>query len=57
MKVGDLVKMKRGYSEPGIILEVEQRARPLQPAARALVAWPDYGLSKESITELEIIKS
>ena len=38
VKVGDLVKMKRGYSEPGLVLEmtVTNLGRWVR------VFWPDY---------------
>ena len=49
MNVGDLVKMKRGYSEPGLIIEFTLAGR------WARVLWPDYGHGLEKIRDLEVI--
>ncbi len=38
MKVGDLVKMKRGYSEPGLVLEISET----NLGRWVRVFWPDY---------------
>ena len=51
MKVGDLVKMKRGYSEPGLVIELE----PVGNAYWVLILWSDYGLATEKKRDLEVI--
>jgi len=53
LKIGDLVKMKAGYSAPGTVLEVmERHPRVDEPGFRSInnvlsmpharVFWPDY---------------
>ena len=51
MKVGDLVRMKRGYSEPGLIMELEPRGRTYW----VRILWSDYGLGIEKKRDLEVI--
>ena len=59
MKVGDLVKMKRGYSEPGLFIEIVMtKARsgshaPTECWVRVL--WPDHGLGMEKLSDLKVI--
>ena len=56
MKVGDLVKMKRGYSEPGLIMELDvpkDRGRIYW----VCVFWSDYGISTEKKRDLEVINA
>jgi hypothetical protein len=61
MKVGDLVKMNMGYSEPGIILELIYRDvswGPLDyeaPPKWARILWPDHGPGLEKVRDLEIV--
>ena len=50
-QVGDLVKMKRGYSEPGIVMDIQY----LNTGVWARVLWPDYGLGLEKRRDLEVI--
>jgi len=50
-RVGDLVKMKRGYSEPGIVMDIHW----LNTGVWARVLWPDYGLGLEKRRDLEVI--
>ena len=51
MKVGDLVKMKRGYSEPGLITEIQE----INTGVWVRVLWPDYGPGLEKLRDLEIV--
>ena len=50
MKEGDLVKMKRGYSEPGLLIEFTLGGK------WARVLWPDEGMGMEKIRDLEVIE-
>ena len=54
MKVGDLVKMNRGYSEPGIVVKVMD-ITPIQPVRYIKVHWSDAGFSVEKMRDLEVI--
>ena len=49
MRTGDLVKMRLGYSCPGVILSFELQGK------WARVHWPDYGPALEKIRDLEVI--
>ena len=55
MKIGDVVKMKRGYSMPGLVLEIVET----EPATAiwAMVLWPDYGKGLEKVRDLEVISA
>ena len=53
MKPGDLVKMNRGYSVPGLVLEIVETVP--HTAIWARVLWPDEGLSLEQVKDLEVI--
>ena len=50
MKVGDLVKMRLGYSSPGVILSFELQGK------WARVHWSDYGPALEKIRDLEVLE-
>ena len=55
MKVGDLVKMKRGYSQGGLLIEFVE----VDPAVKyrwCRVLWPDVGNSMEKVRDLEKIR-
>jgi hypothetical protein len=54
VKVGDLVKMNRGYSEPGIVVKVMD-ITPIQPVRYIKVHWSDAGFSVEKMRDLEVI--
>tara|TARA_Y100000310_G_C20688235_1_gene820502 strand:- start:2655 stop:2831 length:177 start_codon:yes stop_codon:yes gene_type:complete len=54
MKVGDLVLMKRGYSEPGLIMELDV-PKDRDRIYWVCVFWPDYGISTEKKRDLEVI--
>jgi hypothetical protein len=49
--IGDLVKMKRGYSEPGLVLDIQDR----NTGVWVRVLWPDYGPGLEKGRDLEVI--
>ncbi len=53
MKVGDLVKMKRGNPVPGLVLEIVE-TRP-RTAIWARVLWPDEGKGLEKVRDLEVV--
>jgi len=50
-RVGDLVKMKRGYSAPGILLKIISSGEHLW----ARILWSDDGPGTEKIRDLEVI--
>ena len=58
LKIGDLVKMNRGYSTPGLLLEFINRSEswgpldPISPPKWARVLWPDDGMSLEKVRDL-----
>ena len=54
MKVGDLVKMNRGYSVPGVVIKVMD-ITPIQPVRYIKVHWSDAGFSVEKMRDLEVI--
>jgi len=65
MKVGDLVKMKRGYSSHGVILHIGKLPLIPQMAARmpeninelwVQILWSDAGKSNERMNDLEVIQ-
>jgi len=64
MKIGDLVKMNRGYSETGLLLELINEVlhgpKPLQipkpPPKWARILWSDHGLGIEKIRDLEVVR-
>lgn len=49
MRVGDLVKMVRGYSEPGIVLKIDVSTHLIT------VHWPDHGICRERRSQLVVI--
>ena len=52
MKVGDLVKMKRGYSSVGVVLSIQQARRFRERAVQWVrVLWPDHGQGLEKKRE------
>ena len=61
MRVGALVKMNRGYSVPGLLVELIHRDRtwgPLNlddPPAWARIVWPDDGPGIEKIRDLVVV--
>ena len=57
MKIGDLVKMKRGYSAPGIVLEIVDSHRHQEKRRWARVLWSDYGKGLEKLRDLEVINA
>ena len=55
MKLGDLVKMKRGYSVPGLITHMANELTPESAWIYITVEWPDAGRSLEKSRDLEVI--
>ena len=53
MQIGDLVKMKRGYSTPGLVLAIVETEPHTTIWARVL--WPDEGPSMEKVRDLEVV--
>jgi len=51
VRVGDLVKTVRGYSEPGIVTKIWGPER----LGWVTVHWPDYGISIERREVLVVI--
>ena len=49
MKIGDLVRMRRGYSQPGVILDLRRDGKWV------MVHWSDYGSGLEKIRDIEVI--
>ena len=57
VKVGDLVKMKRGYSQGGLLIECLGMAEYKGGKYRwCHVLWPDVGISMEKVRDLEKIR-
>ena len=56
MKVGDLVRMRRGYSQPGLALELVMTNGWVKTGKYrwVRVLWPE-GLSMERLESLEVI--
>ena len=54
MSVGDLVKMKRGYSSYGIVMSINERISPNKKWVRVL--WSDEGPSLEKARDLNVIQ-
>ena len=54
MKVGDLVKMRLGYSAPGIVIKLWNIDDPVYKNY-AKVMWSDYGKGVEKVRDLEVI--
>ena len=54
IKIGDLVKMKRGYSAPGIVIKLWSVDDPVH-RNYAKVMWSDYGQGLEKVRDLEVI--
>ena len=60
LEIGDLVKMNRGYSIPGLLLELIDRDASWGPLDATIptdgkwarVLWPDDGLSLEKVRDL-----
>ena len=55
MKVGDLVKMKNGYSAPGLITGMPNKANLTSAWVYVTVEWSDEGRSLEKSRDLEVI--
>ena len=55
IKVGDLVKMKRGYSAPGLVLGINETIPAT--AVWATVLWADHGKSLEKVRDLVVISA
>lgn len=55
MKIGDLVKMKRGYSVPGLITHMSNELKPGTAWVYITVEWPDEGRSLEKSRDLWVI--
>ena len=54
MKVGDLVKMRLGYSAPGIVIKLWSVDDPVyRNYAKGM--WSDYGEGLEKVRDLEVI--
>jgi hypothetical protein len=59
MKVGDLVKMKFGYSPVGIVTKVaysvDGHIVDVDPLQMAAIVWADSNKSNERVTDLKVI--
>ena len=58
MKVGDLVKMKFGYSPVGVVTKVTYPADHIvdvDPPQMVSIVWPDIGKSREKAIDLKVI--
>ena len=58
MKVGDLVKMKFGYSPVGVVTDIGYSVDHIvdvDPPQMASIVWPDIGKSREKAIDLEVI--
>ena len=53
MKVGDLVKMKRGYSAHGVVLRF---VNDQDDNVWVKILWSDAGRGSELISDLEVIQ-
>ena len=53
MKVGDLVKMRIGYSQPGLVLEMTNNLSTGRTWVKVL--WPDYGAGLEKDRDLVVM--
>jgi hypothetical protein len=56
-QIGDLVKMKRGYSEPGLFIEFVMTKDWVKTGEFrwVRVLWPDHGLGMEKLRDLKVI--
>ena len=56
MKVGDLVRMRRGYSQPGLAVELVMTNNWVKTGKHrwVRVLWPE-GLSMEKMIDVEVI--
>ena len=54
MKIGEMVKMKRGYSIPGLVLEIGSHNKRGYPRY-VRVLWTDEGKGIEKERDLEVI--
>ncbi len=54
LDIGDLVKMRVGYSEPGLLIELLDRSDGDVTRAQkwARVLWPDHGMGIEKVRDL-----
>ena len=57
MKIGDLVKMRLGYSVPGIVIKLWCIDDPAPWRNYAKVMWSDYGKGLEKVRDLEVINA
>tara|TARA_R110002033_G_scaffold128661_1_gene169723 strand:- start:15 stop:218 length:204 start_codon:yes stop_codon:yes gene_type:complete len=63
MKVGDLVKMKFGYSPVGVVTDIGGHSVAhivnnivdVDPPQMVSIVWPDIGKSREKETDLKVI--
>ena len=59
MRIGDLVKMQRGYSSHGVILDIGERlcfVKTQPPSVKWVsVLWSDEGPSLEKARDLEVV--
>lgn len=55
IKVGDMVKMRRGYSAPGLVLGINETIP--YTAVWATVLWADHGKSIEKVRDLIVISA
>jgi hypothetical protein len=54
IKIGDLVKMHRGYSASGLVLEFFTIGSAAQWAR---ILWSDHGQGTEKVRDLELVSS
>ena len=58
MKVGDLVKMKFGYSPVGVVTDIGysvDHIDDVDPPQMVTIVWTDDGKSREKETDLKVI--
>jgi len=58
MKVGDLVKMKFGYSPVGVVTDVGYSVDHIvdvDPPQMVSIVWPDIGKSREKAIDLKVV--
>ena len=58
MKVGDLVKMKFGYSPVGVVTDIGysvDHIDDVDPPQMATIVWTDDGKSNERVRDLRVI--
>jgi len=55
VKVGDMVKMRQGYSAPGLVVDFVVVPRRYAEETFVRVLWSDDGMGFEKLRDLKII--